>query len=122
MAKYAKEAERAVKKCYPTLLKLLPISELADHFYSRELLSNSRKSKLDSFITADEKVRYFLDEMLIPSLEIDYTGYFDEMISMMKESDDILTRRLVEKLMADVSASASTDTSSITSTTDTGIE
>ena len=113
MAASAEEAKRAVKKCYPTLLELLPIGGLVNRFISHELLSLDRKSKLDS-LTSREKIRYFLDEMLIPGLSIGYTGHFDEMVTMMKESDDILVRSLVKKLMPDVSK----DVSVITSTAD----
>ena len=101
MTTSAEEAKRAVKKCYPDLLKLLPINELVIRFYSRDLLPFNRKSELDSLNLPKEKVRYFLDEMVMPGLDIGYAGHFDEMVTMMKESDDILVRRLVKKLMQD---------------------
>ena len=126
MAMSAEEAQKAVKKCYPNLLKLLPINELVVRFYSLNLLSYNRKSKLDSFIALEDKIKYFLDDILIPGLNICYTGHFNEMVIMMKESDDVLIKRLVEKLMADVSTDvsteASTDTSPLTSPTGTGIQ
>ena len=98
MAKSAEEAKKAVKKFYPNLLKLLPISELVERFYSLQLLSDDRKCKLESLPSPKEKIVYFLDDVLIPGLSINYTGHFDEMVTMMKESDDILARLLVEKL------------------------
>ena len=122
MAKFAKEAQEAVKSCFPNLVKLLPISELVDHLYSRKLLSNNRKLKLDTFTTREEKIRYFLDEILIPGLSIDYTGHFDEMVIMMKESDDVLTRYLVKKLISPDSASDNASETDALSTADTGIE
>ena len=106
----AEEAKRAVQRCYPSLLKLLPISKLVEHFYSQMLLSFDQKSKLDSLPSPVEQIKYFLDEILIPGLSIDYTGHFDEMIIMMKKSDDILTQCMVEKLMPeDALAVASTN-------------
>ena len=98
MAKSAEEAKKTIQKFYPTLLKLLPISELVERFYSLQLLSDHRKSKLDSLTSLKEKIAYFLDDVLIPGLSINYTGHFDEMITIMKESDDVLARFLVEKL------------------------
>ena len=115
MEKSAEQAKRAVQKCYPNLLQLLPISKLVERFYSLELLSYDRKSMLDSLSTAEEKIKYVLDKILVPGLNIGYTGHFDEMITMMKESDDVLVRLLVEKLMPDVSMCTPL------STTDTGI-
>ena len=126
MAKSAEEAKKAIQKFYPTLLKLLPISELVERFYSIQLLSDHRKSKIDSLTSLREKIAYFLDDVLIPGLSINYTGHFDEMITMMKESDDVLARFLVEKLspagvVASPLASASTASSVIPVTsTDTG--
>ena len=47
-AEEARKAIAAIQKVYPTLLKLLPISELVEHFYSLQLLSYcERKSKPD---------------------------------------------------------------------------
>lgn len=109
----AEEARRAVQKCYPSLLKLLPISTLVERFFSLELLSHDRKSKLDSLTSPAEQIKYFLDEILIPGLSIDFTGHFDQMVIMMKESDDILTRCLVEKLMSTASTNVSSAASGI---------
>ena len=122
MAKSAEEAKKAVQKFYPSLLKLLPISELVERFYSLQLLSDHRKCKLESLPSPKEKIVYFLDDVLIPGLSINYTGHYDEMVTIMKESDDILARLLVEKLSPalTVETSASTLSSNSTITTDTG--
>ena len=124
MAKSAEEAKKAILKSYSSLLKLLPISELVERFYSLQLLSDHRKRKLESLPSPKEKIAYFLDDVLIPGLSINYTGHFDEMVTMMKESDDILARLLVEQLSPalTVEASASTLSSTTTITTDTGNE
>ena len=95
MARSAEEAKKTIQKLYPTLLKLLPIRKLVEHFYSLQLLSDDRKSEIDSLTSLKEKITYFLDEMLIPGLSINYTRHFDEMVTMMKESDDDLIRFLV---------------------------
>ena len=127
MAKSAEEAKKAILKFYPSLLKLLPISELVERFYSLQLLSDHRKRKLESLPSPKEKIAYFLDDVLIPGLSINYTGHFDEMVTMMKESDDILARLLVEKLSPALTVEASASTfrktsSTTTMTTDTGNE
>ena len=126
MAKSAEEAKKMIQKFYPSLLKLLPIIELVERFYSLQLLSDHRKSKIDSLNSLKEKIAYFLDDVLIPGLSINYTEHFDEMITMMKESDDVLVRFLVEKLspvsvVSSPSDSASTASSVVPVTsTDTG--
>ena len=122
MAKSAKKAQRAVQNCYPNLVKLLPIVEVVDHLYRRELLSANQKSKFGNFTLREEKIRYFLDEILIPGLTIDYTGHFDEMVIMMTESDDVLTRCLVKKLITPDGASDNASETDTLSTADTGME
>ena len=103
MAKSAQEAMMAVEEYYALLVKVLPITKLLEDFHTRELLSFDQKSELDSLISPKEKTEYFLDCMLLPGLSIDYTGHFDGMVIMMKESDDVLVKDLVEKLMLHVS-------------------
>ena len=98
----AEDAKRAVKRCYPNLLELLPINKLVERLYSRDLLSFDQKSMLDSLTSPKEKIRHFLDAILVPGLNIDYTGHFDEMIIMMRESDEVLIKCLVKKLIPNV--------------------
>lgn len=113
MEKPSEELQKSVKKCYLNLLKLLPINELAERLYSQELLSYKQKSVLSSFVSLEDKTRYFLDEILIPGLNIGYSGHFDEMLIIMKENDNVLTRLLAEKLMTNITTAAPTDTSFI---------
>ena len=52
----AEDAVRsAVKKYYHNLLELLPISKLAEHLFSRKLLSFDWKSELDKLSSPKEK-------------------------------------------------------------------
>ena len=125
MAESGEDAKKTVEKWYPKLLTQIPISELVDRLDSLQLLSSNRKSKLNNLTSPEEKAKYFLDEMLIPGLSIEYTGHFDEMVKMMKESDDVSIKLLVENMTRDVSNAPSKDTSStsiISSDACTGIE
>ena len=123
MAKSAEAAKKAVQDFYPNLLEVLPITELVERFYSGHILSHHQKSKLNSLPLRKDKVAYFLDEMLMPGLSMNCTKHFDEMITMMKESDDALARHLVElivkELMPTTVVSPTSPTTSLT--TDTGI-
>ena len=114
MANLAEEAKSAVHEFYSNLLELLPIDKLVDRFISRKLLSFDRKSMLDSSATTKEKTRHFLDDILIPGLNIGFTEHFKEMVAMMKKSDDVLIKYLAEKLIPRVSATLTTDTSRVT--------
>ena len=121
------ETRRTVRDWYPDLLKQLPINELVDRFESLHLLGSDRKSKLDSLASPKEKVKYFVDEMLSPGLAMEFTGYFDEMVKMMEESDDISMKHLVEKMTREISIAFSKDRSaeidtSLTANTSEGID
>ena len=120
MAKSAEAAKKAVQKFYPNLLEVLPITELVERFYSGHILSHHQKSKLDGLPSRKDKVAYFLDEMLVPGLSMNCTKHFDEMITMMKESDDILAKHLVELMVEDLmptTVSSPSPTSPATSVT-----
>ena len=122
------EAKKAVRECYSDFKNVLPINKLVEYFYTRNLLSVDHKEKFDGLTSRKDKIVYFLDEILIPGLSIGFTEHFDNMVTMMKESDDMLANRLAEKLIdvlddsASNTASNSTGSSSSTpsTTSDTG--
>ena len=66
--------------------------------YSNELLSGDNKGYIDSFLTNKEKTEYLLDKVIKPGLEIEYTELFDEMLRIMKTSDDRTVNYLVDKI------------------------
>ena len=81
------------KKFYPSLLEILPVDVLTIQLFSKNLLSDTHKDKLDSLaaskaINRKEKAKYFLDEVITPGLRIKYTEQFDEMLVIMEDSDD----------------------------------
>ena len=88
------------KKFYSELTKVLPmiINNLVTTLYSKELLSGDHKGSIDSLPTAKEKTEYFLDKVIKPGLEIEYTKQFDEMLRMMRTSDDSAVNYLADKI------------------------
>ena len=87
------------KEFYPKLLEIIPISHLITQFYSRTLLSHDHKGKLDAMGTDKEKADYFLDKVIKPGLQIDYTKQFDEMLLIMQNSDDPPVKYLADEIM-----------------------
>ena len=74
------------------------INNLVTTLYSRELLSGDHKGCIDSLLTTKEKTEYFLDKVIKPALEIKYTKQFDEMLRVMKTSDDCTILYLVDEI------------------------
>ena len=97
------------KKFYSELTKVLPmiINNLVTTLYSKKLLSGDHKSRIESLFTDREKTEYFLDKVMKPGLEIEYTEQFDEMLRVMKTSDDSAVNYLVDKIQKFTSAATS---------------
>ena len=66
--------------------------------YSDKLLSGNHKDCIDSLATGKEKTEYFLDKVIKPGLEINYTKLFDEMLRVMESSDDPTVNYLVNEI------------------------
>ena len=92
------------KKFYPNLLGILPVDVLTTQFFSKSLLSGNHKENLDGLLAAKAthrvKAKYFLDEVIAPGLKIGYRQLFDEMLAIMKDSDDPTVRSLANEILA----------------------
>ena len=88
------------KKFYSRATKVLPmiINDLVTKLYSDKLLSGNHKDCIDALATGKEKTKYFLDEVIRPGLEINYTKLFDEMLRVMESSDDPTVNYLVNEI------------------------
>ena len=64
------------------------INNLVTTLYSDKLLSGDHKGCIDSLPTTKEKTEYFLDKVIKPGLEIKFTKQFDELLRVMRISDD----------------------------------
>ena len=74
------------------------INDLVNKLYSAELLSGNHKDCIDSLASGKEKAEYFLDKVIKPGLEINYTKLFDEMLRVMESSDDPTVNYLVNEI------------------------
>ena len=88
------------KKFYLELTEVLPaiIKNLVTKLYSDKLLSDDHKSNIAALTGEKEKTEYFLDKVIGPSLKIGYTELFDEMLKLLKASDDRTVMFLVKKI------------------------
>ena len=87
------------------------INNLVTTLYSSELLSGDHKEYIDSLLTNKEKTEYFLDKVIKPGLEIKYTKQFDEMLRVLKTSDDCAIIYLVGEIQKFLSGLPSTGSS-----------
>ena len=94
------DAVEVFKKFYSKLIKVVPtiINSLVTRLYSDKLLSGDHKDCIGSLATSKEKTEYLLDKVIKPSLEINYTKLFDEMLRVMESSDDPTVNYLVNEI------------------------
>ena len=94
------DAVEVFKKFYSKLIKVVPmiINDVVIKLYSDQLLSGNHKDCIDSLATGKEKTEYLLDKVIKPGIEIDYTKLFDEMLRVMKSSDDPTVNYLVNEI------------------------
>ena len=90
--------KEATKTFYAQLLKILPVDDLANHFFANNFLSIDDKTTLKCFNTRKERAEYLLDNVLLPSIYIGCTEKFDEMLTLMENSDDYAVQFLVQKI------------------------
>ena len=81
------EVKRAIRKFYPDLLKILPLSHLVPCLYSEGMISSDSIRKLQA-LNELERIKYFLDDVLMPRVEIGYTTIFKKLLRVMQVSDD----------------------------------
>ena len=77
---------------------MLPIEDIVQDFFSRKLLSNSHKSQIDSYSDQKSKRKYFLDEVIYPSIQVGVADLFKEMLALMRRSDDMVARGVAGKI------------------------
>ena len=94
----ASNPKNVFKEFYLKLLEVLPTGHLISQFYSRNLLSDVHKCKLDALTNEKERAEYFLDKVIKPGLQIDYTKQFDEMLLIMQSSDDPPVKYLADEV------------------------
>ena len=79
------------------------INNLVTTLYSKKLLSGDHKDRIESLLTDREKAEYFLDRVIKPGLEIKFTEQFDEMLRVMRTSDDCTIAYLVDEMQKFIS-------------------
>ena len=105
----------AFKKFYPKLAEVLPayINTVVADFLSRKLLPTFHQGNLDSLKTDKEKSEYFLNKLIKSGLEVNFTKQFEEMLKVMRRSDDYAVNCLVDDIQrfnSTANSAASSDT------------
>ena len=95
----ANTIKNVFKEFYPKLLLILPVECVINHLYSKKLLCSVHKRQLQDMSTASDRAKFFLDEVIGRGLEVDCMSQFDEMLSVMANSDDPPVQFVANEMM-----------------------
>ena len=89
--------KKAFREFYIKLTEL-PIKDMIEELYTKNLLPGDHKAKVKSLSTSKEMAQHFLDAVIKPSLEIGYTEQFEQLISIMESNDNRMLPFLAQQI------------------------
>ncbi|XP_065900904.1 uncharacterized protein [Dysidea avara] len=90
-------AYNKIRKHYPQITKL-HISAILAQLYADEVITLEQKMEIGTISLETNKMMYFLDNILIPSLQADLTQKYIGFINVLKGSDDPDMQKMAEKI------------------------
>ena len=92
------DCDLIIKTLQVNYVELSKLSYNSITLFAKEIISFEQKKKMDHYQTTDDKNRYFLDDVLIPSLQLRILKQFNGFISMLQESEDTAFQSLADKI------------------------
>ena len=66
--------------------------------YSNKVITEGQKKKIEAKELDSDGMQYFLDEVLILSLELDMTEIYNKFIKVLEDSDDLIQCGMAKKI------------------------
>ena len=79
-------------------LTILPINSMLGKLYSKGIITLEEKQQIKANPVENDRMEYFLDHIIIPSLEVNVDVKFRGFLKMMKESGDSTLISMAAKL------------------------
>jgi len=92
------EAKIVFRRFYDKFLKIIPIQDLVSDFYRRSLLSQHHKNQINDLRKQSEKRKYFLDDVICPSIQVGDVTQFTEMLVVMGQSDTVAVKFVADEV------------------------
>jgi len=86
-----------IKRVYDKLTKL-PIKSMLPQLYCNKVITERQKKKIEAEKLESDGVQYFLDEVLILSLELDTTEIYCSFVKILEDSDDPIQHAMAKKI------------------------
>jgi len=71
---------------------------MVPQLYANKVITGEQKKKIESKNLESDRMQYFLDEVLIFSLELDITEIYNNFIKILEESDDLIQNAMAKKI------------------------
>ena len=75
-------------KCDYVELLNLPISSILNHLFAGDIITAKEKKEIKAIPLEEDRMEYFLDDIIIPSLEINHTFKFKGFLKVLEDSDN----------------------------------
>ena len=86
-----------LQKNYHELI-ILPINSMLGKLFSKEIITLEEKKQIKANPVESDRMEYFLDNIIIPSLEVNVDMKFRKFLEVMKESGDLTLISMAAKL------------------------
>ena len=88
---------KKIKHVYDKLTRL-PIKSMLPQLYCNKVITEGQKKKIEAENLESVGMQYFLDEVLILSLELDMAEIYCGFVKILEESDDLIQRGMAKKI------------------------
>ena len=90
----AKTAQK-LKDVYDKLTRL-PIKSILPQLYIHKVITTDQKKIIEAKHLESDGMQYFLDNVLISSLELNMTEIYNKFIKVLEDSDDLMLRAMAQ--------------------------
>ena len=88
---------KKIKHVYDKLTRL-PIKSMLPQLYCNKVITEGQKKKIEAEKLESDGMQYFLDEVLILSLELDMAEIYCSFVKILEDSDDLIQRGMAKKI------------------------
>ena len=94
---YCSKVKKIIREKYVELTRL-PIESILGDLFAKEVITLQQKGMIQSLTSNRQKMEYLLDNIIIPSLDINIAEKLKGFMEVMEKSDDLILTEMSKKL------------------------
>ena len=94
---FCADPKKIIQKNYDELTHL-SVDSVLGKLFTKEVITLEQKKKIGTFPLNSDKMEYFLDNIIMPSLDANVTVKFQGFLEVMAKSDDSALTNMAKKL------------------------